>query len=100
MTTHSLKPAARLKPDVKPVCVEGLVEHELEDELVLYDPRTDGTHVLNGAGTVVWFLIDGKRTVAEIGSELAGYYGLDHDSVASDVSEVLLGFRRAGLTTW
>lgn len=100
MTTHVLKPVGRLKPDVIAVPVKGLIEHEVEEELVLYDPRTDGTHVLNGTAAVVWFLTDGKRTVADVESELADLYGLDREDVATDVSNVLQGFRRARLTSW
>ena len=89
-----------MKPDVVAVPAKGLVEHEVDDELVLYDPRTDGTHVLNGTAAVVWFLVDGHRTVAEVESELADLYGLDRRVVSADVSDVLQGFRRAGLTGW
>ncbi len=100
MTTHTVRPGGRLKPDVIAVPAEGLVEHELEDELVLYDPRTDRTHILNGTAATVWWLVDGERTVTEIGSELADLYGLDRVVVAADVSDVLQGFSRAGLTSW
>lgn len=100
MTTHTLRPVGRLKPDVIAVPAKGLVEYEVEDELVLYDPRTDGTHVLNGTAAIVWFLVDGERTVAEVESELADLYRLDRSAVAADVSNVLQGFRRAGLTGW
>ena len=100
MTTHTLQPVGRLKPDVIAVPAKGLIEHEVEDELILYDPRTDGTHVLNGTAAIVWFLVDGERTLAEVESELADLYGLDRSVVALDVNDVLQEFHRVRLTSW
>ncbi|MDA1258731.1 MAG: PqqD family protein [Chloroflexi bacterium] len=100
MTIRTLKPVARLKPDVVLVPLRYLVERELDDDLVIYNPRTDETHILNGTAAIVWWLTDGNRSVAEIGLELAKVHGLDPADVASDVGEVLHGFTSARLATW
>ena len=60
-TPHSQPP--RLRAD-------GLVIHELPDELLIYDKVRDLAHCLNQTATFVWRACDGQPTPAEIARKL------------------------------
>lgn len=49
---------------------EDLIVEELQDEVLLYDRRSDKVHCLNSAAASVWRLCDGKRTIAEMAKRL------------------------------
>jgi hypothetical protein len=74
-----------------------VVEHELGDEVVLYDPRNDNTHVLNETAAIAWWLCDGQRTVAEIKADYASLCNVEFSLGARDVEEVLGNFLVSGL---
>ena len=60
-TPHSQPP--RLRAD-------GLVIHELPDELLVYDKVRDLAHCLNETAAFVWRACDGQRTSEEIARKL------------------------------
>ncbi len=60
-TPHSQPP--RLRAD-------GLVIHELPDELLVYDKVRDLAHCLNETAAFVWRACDGQRTSEEISRKL------------------------------
>jgi PqqD family protein of HPr-rel-A system len=76
-----------------------ITEYEVGDELVLYDPRNDYAHILNGTAAVVWWLCDGEHTEDQIAGELAAAYDLAPSRVIDDVRNTLETFRKAGLVT-
>ena len=49
---------------------DGLVVHELSDEVLVYDRDRDKAHCLNQTAALVWKYCDGKTTVAEIAQRL------------------------------
>jgi hypothetical protein len=75
-------------------------EYEVDDDLVLYDPRNDNAHILNGTAAVVWWLCDGEHTPEQIASELAGLYELNPATVMTDVQTALASLEKARLVTW
>ena len=75
-------------------------EYEVEEEVVLYDPRSDSAHVLNPTAAVVWWLCDGDHKVKDIARELGDLYDKEPDSVRSDVDEILSGFLSSRLVRW
>lgn len=60
-TPHSQSP--RLRAD-------GLIIHELPDELLVYDKVRDLAHCLNDTAAFVWRACDGQRTPEEIARKL------------------------------
>lgn len=50
---------------------EGLVIHELPDEVLIYDLETDRAHCLNQTAAFVWQRCDGRRKPSEIARELS-----------------------------
>ena len=78
----------------------GIVEYEIEDEVVLYDPRSDAVHTLSPTAAVVWWLCDGDRGVDDISRELGDLYELRPQQVRRDVGAVMRQFRASRLITW
>ena len=75
--------------DIRPVASPNVVEHEIDDDLVLYDPRTDAVHVLNETAAAVWWLCDGQLTCREIATQIAKLYGKQLPDVEEDVLQAL-----------
>ena len=80
------KPAPPLGPTVRPVLwkLARISFDPVRERKVLLYP--EGAMLLNDTGAEILGLCDGKRTVADIGSELGTKYGAD---VTADVTEYL-----------
>jgi hypothetical protein len=83
----------------KPRQAASITEYELDDDVVLYDPRNDSAHVLNGTAAFVWSLCDGDHTIEQIADELGGVFKLSPGKVLADVQAALKNFGDAGLVT-
>lgn len=81
--------AGRLPGSTRPRPCDHVIEHEVDDDLVLYDPTRDAVHVLNLTGSVVWWLCDGRRTPERIVAEVARLYKMEPPQVVRDVEEIL-----------
>ena len=77
-----------------------IIEYGVEEEVVLYDPRSDTAHVLNPTAAVVWWLCDGDHKVKDIARELGDLYDKEPDSVRPDVDEIIEGFLSSRLIRW
>jgi hypothetical protein len=69
----------------------------VEGEAVLLD--LDGRRImgLNPAGSYLWALLDGKRTVAELGAAVAERFQVAAERAAGDVALFLTDLRARGL---
>ena len=56
-------------------------------------------HTLNPTASAVWWLCDGKRTVAEIAGEIANYFQVEESTARSDVENLVYDFMEAGVVT-
>ncbi len=66
-----------------------LIIHELDDELLLYDPRIDRTHRLNGSASVIWQHCSGERSVEDIASKLTEAFDVAIDEALPDTQAAL-----------
>jgi hypothetical protein len=64
---------------------EAITSVELDGEVVLYDDRTLGLHLLNDTAASAWLLADGSRTVDAIVDQLSAAYGVDVDAIHDQV---------------
>ena len=64
------------------------LEEVLEGEIVLYSSGMSKAFYLNESASLVWQLIDGKRSIAEITALLVGAYP-ESPNLESDVLSVL-----------
>ena len=83
-----------------PERVKSIVEQVVEDDVVLYDPRNDATHVLNTTAAAVWWLCDGELNSDEIVAEISRFFDTPLETVMPDVSKVLDEFKTAGLVRY
>ena len=69
------------RPDV-------LIE-EIDEETVLFDPKTRNTYALNQVGSIIWQLCDGGHTPYEISEEISDALGVDSAQVLKDVLKII-----------
>ncbi len=80
----------------RPRRVAGLVECPVQNELLLYDARTERVVALNVSARAVWALCDGRRSAAEVAVTLSEDLGLPPDALTCDVSRAIFELRDAG----
>ncbi|HET8776683.1 MAG TPA: PqqD family protein [Candidatus Limnocylindria bacterium] len=66
-------------------------------ETVLHDHEAQRAHVVNGTAAWIWDRLDGSRSLADLGQELAEHYAVDVDTARRDVSSVVESFRQLDL---
>lgn len=69
----------------------------LDEDLVVYDPRSGKGHVLNATAARVWSLLDGSHTTSAVAETLAAYYDLPGERALHDVRELVRNLHGAGL---
>ena len=73
---------------------ETLLSHELDGDLVLYDPDLDLVHTLNTTARQVWECCDGVQTDEEIVEEISRRYDSPAGRVRADVHRTLAQLKR------
>jgi hypothetical protein len=74
-----LNQVLRLSPD--------LIWRVVEDGAVLVTPADGRITVLNGVGTHIWQLIDGRRTASDILDSLVQTYQVDEQQAYQDLDQ-------------
>lgn len=75
----------------------GVLEQAVDDDLIVFNPTTDTYFTLNRSAREVWELADGSRSASEIAATLAERYDVDLRQVLADISDIINGFKTAGL---
>lgn len=73
-----------------------LVE-EIEDEIVIYDPKTHYVHHLNPMASIIWELYDATPSHKDIAKEIVAVLKTDPSKVEKDVLETIDQLRGKGL---
>ena len=71
---------------------EGLIERELPEELVLYDPATDWAFLLNRMSAAIWDLCDGQHSTTQIAEQIAMHCGVPVGRVLEDAASTIARF--------
>ena len=76
--------------------------HEVTDtdEVVIYDGNGPQLLVLNDIAAGVWLMIDGKRTIDEITTEILNHLEADRATVTRDVLTFLGQLEQRKLIAW
>ena len=74
-----------------------LLVEEIEDEIVIYDPRTHRVHHLNPMASIIWELCDVSPNPKDIAKEIVDALKADHLNVEKDVLETLGQLQGKGL---
>jgi coenzyme PQQ synthesis protein D (PqqD) len=86
-----------VKSSDTPQARDGVLFRELDDGCVLYDPDNEKVHSLNETAGLLWCLMNGERTLAEIAGEVAEASGGDAETVLGDTLQAAEEFARQGL---
>jgi hypothetical protein len=66
-----------------------LIERELPEELILYDPESDRAFLLNHTSAVIWDLCNGERSEHQIAVQVAQDFGAPQAEVLQDVTRTI-----------
>ena len=84
--------------EMRPLKKDGVMEQEMDQELILSDPGTGQIHVLNETTKVIWNLADGKHTLGEIEMEVrARFAGADRHDIRADVEQAVITLKKKNL---
>jgi PqqD family protein of HPr-rel-A system len=81
----------------KPMKRPDVLYRKMDDEGVLYDPKTTIVHVLNATSELIWKYCDGKHDARQIVEEILKKYKVERKKAESDVDETLRQFRELEL---
>jgi hypothetical protein len=70
-----------------------------DGELVLYDVATNRTALLDARAALVWQVLDGTVTIAELVSDLSDVFGIDRGVIRADVIALLRQLHHLGFLT-
>ena len=85
-------------PAWKPVATGKLEEHDLSEELMLFNGQEDQVHVLNRSARFIWKLCDGTHTEEDILREVREHFHAQEErNLPDEVRMILEAFRRIGL---
>jgi hypothetical protein len=72
----------------------------LDDGAVIVTPRAGNVRVLNRVGTAIWQLIDGKKSLADIESQLIHTYDVPVDQARSDLRSFMEELSKRDMIVW
>ena len=73
----------------RPTKMDHLIQHDLDDEVLVYDPVVDRTHRLNVSATRIWELCDGTRSLEDIARALTEQFEVAFETALQDARTVL-----------
>lgn len=76
-----VEPDAESKPAIHP----DTAWVEIDGEIVAIDPMGSEVHLIDPQGSLLFPLLDGESTVAELAADVADVFGLDPDQALADV---------------
>jgi len=76
---------------------DGILFQELGRDLVLFDLETNLPCTLNPVGSLIFRMIDGKRTLGEIAQRVSREYDVGFDQAMKDLLELSEALIRRGI---
>ena len=83
----------------RPTKMDHLIQHDLDDEVLVYDPVVDRTHRLNVSATRIWELCDGTRSLEDIARVLTEQFEVEFETALQDARAVLEQLKEEQLLT-
>jgi PqqD family protein of HPr-rel-A system len=68
----------------------------VQDELLVYDPRSERVVALNASAHAIWALCDGRRSATEVAATLGERLGMPAEALEADVGEAVAELRKTG----
>ena len=66
-----------------------LIVHELDDEVLLYDPSVDRSHRLNACATFIWRHCDGSQSTSDIAQRLTEAFDVAFEVALQDTEQAI-----------
>ena len=79
--------------------MDHLIQHDMDDEVLVYDPVIDRTHRLNLSATLIWELCDGTRSLEDIARALTEQFEVEFEIALQDARIVLKQLKEEQLLT-
>ncbi|MCZ6651504.1 MAG: PqqD family protein [Planctomycetota bacterium] len=83
----------------RPRKMDHLIQHGMDDEVLVYDPVVDRTHRLNVSAALIWELCDGTRSLEDIARVLTEQFEVEFDTALQDARTVLEQLKEEQLLT-
>ena len=83
----------------RPTKMDHLIQHDLDDEVLVYDPVVDRTHRLNTSATRIWDLCDGTRSLEDIARAITNQFEVEFETALVDARAVLEQLKEEQLLT-
>ena len=83
----------------KPRKMDHLIQHDMDEEVLVYDPVVDRTHRLNVSAARIWELCDGTRSLEDIARVLTEQFEVEFETVLQDARAVLEQLKEEQLLT-
>ena len=77
--------------------VNGLMEREVDGEILLLDTESNLIHQLNKTASLIWRKCQDGASAAEIAASLAENFDVEEDKVRSDVQRAIDQFTALGI---
>ncbi len=81
----------------KPKRRTDVTREDVDDETVIYDPKSRNVHHMNPIAGVIWELCDGNRTTREIAEEIVAVLEADPSQVEGDVNKTIQDLQEKAL---
>ena len=75
----------------------GVIETDLDDELVLLDPNTQGMFSLNNTGRVIWHGLKNAESLEVIAQKLEQQFSVTLEQAQNDAGALIAELEKAGL---
>ncbi len=95
--TSEIHPQRQASEQTPPRRRLDLIQHELDGEALIFDPRSLDTHRLNATALFVWRLCDGTHAPSQISDAVAGRYDVDEAGAARHVQRLCVELDGLGL---
>ena len=96
-TTHSADWTSRQATIIPPQRREDVIENELDEQALLYDPLNGSMHRFNETALAVWRLCDGRAATRDIAEKLTDVYDLGFDAALDHVEQLVTLFAQLQL---
>ncbi len=83
----------------RPRKMDHLIQHDMDEEVLVYDPVVDRTHRLNLTATLIWGLCDGTRSLEDIARVLTEQFEVEFETALQDARSVLEQLKEEQLLT-
>ena len=95
--TLNLPASELISDDLVPTLRAGVADAIVGNEVVLFDPGTSQSTLLNPSAALIWASIDGQATVASIIDDLVAETGVERGTIDDDVRATVARFELAGV---